>query len=905
MENVVGPSGGRCQTSVSGQPTNVNADGGTVAVTVTAARDCTWTASSESPWMQLSATSGQGDASLSVTVAANQLPNTRSGAVVVNDQRLTVSQEARPCTFDIQGSSARMSSDGGRGSFGVTTVSGCTWAASTSAPWIRMLNGSGNGAGTVEYEVLPNPGSGRTAVITVAERQHTVTQVGAGEPAPVPPLGPNCAASVNPTSVNVPVGGGPGSVALTINGACDWTASSNEPWVTFTTPTTGRGNATVGLQVAANTGAARAATVTIAQQIVVVAQPAVAATPTCTYSIAPSSRVVGAPSGTTQFTISTSEGCRWTASVDVNWISLARTSGSGPDEVRYTFQTNTGPSRTGTITVEGRTLTVRQEAPAPPPPCTYSLAPTTQNVGAANSSQRFTITTNRNDCQWTASSDSVWVRLNRTSGNGTSTVDYSVDTNTATSARTGTITAQNQTLRVSQDAAAPPPPPVCNYAVTPPARNVGAAASSNTFTITTGPECAWTASVDNGWVSLSATSGTGTANVSYSFEANSGTTSRTATITAQGQTHVVTQEGAAPVCSFSIQPPGRDFPANGGSGTFSIVTNPGCQWEARSNDVWVVLATTSGSGPANDISYSVQQNGTSGTRSTTIRVNNGPTHAVTQQAPAPSCTFAVDPPSQGFTAGGGQGRFNVVTQPGCQWSASTAGIGWASITSGGSGVGPGPVEYRVDANAVTAPRSGQITVNNAAHSVNQEAAAPPPPPPCTFQLTPSSLNFPANGGPGQFTVETQAHCQWSPSGAPEWVTSVTGGQTGSGPVTYTVQPNTAQSPRSGSITVNGQAHSISQDPMPAPPPPQLCTYSIDPTERNVDDDGTLGIVRVETGDDCTWSVSPGADWLRFATSGGRGRGGVGYGVEPNRSGASRMTSATIAGHTFTVRQQQN
>ena len=887
----------------------MTADGGTVAVTVTAARDCTWTASSESSWMQLSATSGQGDASLSVTVAPNQAPSARSGAVVVNDQRLTLSQEARPCTFDIQGSSARMSSDGGRGSFGVTTLSGCTWTASTSTPWIRMLNSSGNGSGTVEYEVLPNPGSHRTGTITVADRQHTVTQVAAGEPAPAPPLGPNCVASLNPTSINVPVNGGPASVALTINTGCEWTASSNEQWVTFTTPTTGRGNATIGLQAERNNGPARAATLTIAQQIVVVAQPAAAATPTCTYSLAPSNRVVGAPAGRTTFTISTSETCAWTAGVDVNWISLSRNSGRGPDEVSYTFQTNNGPARTGTITVEGRTLTVRQEAPAPPPPppaCTYSIAPTTQNVGSGNSSQRFTITTNRNDCQWTASSDSVWLRVSRTSGTGTSTVDYSIDANAATSARTATITAQNQTLRVTQDPATPPPPPVCNYSVTPPSRNVGAANGSNNFTITTGPECAWTASVDNGWVSLSSTSGKGTTSVSYSFETNPATASRTATITAQGQTHVVTQDGAAPVCSFSVQPPGRDFPANGGPGTFSIVTTPGCQWEARSNDVWVVLASTSGSGPANDISYTVQPNGTTSTRSTTISVNNGPTHAVTQQAQAPTCTYAVDPTSQNFSAGPGEGRFSVITQPGCQWTASTSGIGWATITSGGSGVGPGgPVVYTVQANAVTERRSGQITVNNAAHTVTQDPATPPPPP-CTFTLNPPSRNFSNAGGDGDFTVETQPHCQWTPSGAPDWVTNVNGGATGNGRVTYRVQPNAVQSPRSGSIMINGQPHGISQEPAAAPPPPPapVCTFSIDPTERTVERQGALGIVRVLTGDDCTWSASSGTDWLRLSGSGGRGGTGIGYAVEPNLTGAPRTGTATIAGQTFTVRQEQ-
>jgi hypothetical protein len=901
VENVVGPDAARCQTSVSGQPTTVVADGGTVSVSVNAARDCTWTASTESSWMQLSTTSGQGSASLSVTVARNELPSARSGGIVVNDQRLTVSQEARPCTFDLQGTSARMSSDGGRGSFSVTAPNGCSWTATTSASWIRVIAGSGSGGGTVQYEVAANTGGPRDATITVADRQHSVSQVGAGEPAPAPPAGAACTATVNPTSIDVPVGGGPATVSLTINNTCDWSASSSDGWVTFTSPSSGRGSATIGLQAAANTGAARAATITIAQQLVVISQQAAAATPTCTYSVAPASRVVGAAGGRGTFTISTSPGCAWTASKDADWVTLSRTSGTGTAEVSYTHTTNTAQqTRNATITAQGRTHVIRQEAAAPPPPpaCTYSIEPATRNIGASGGSQTFTITTNRNDCQWSASSDSVWASLGRTTGSGTAEITYTVQANSGTSSRTATFSLQGgQTHRVTQDAT---PAPVCTYTIAPPSRSVGATAGSGSFTIATTPECAWNATVDNGWVQLSRTSGTGTAEVSYNYDANAGATPRTATISSQGQTHAVVQEAAAPQCSFTVQPSSRDFPAGGGSGSITIGTTANCRWDASSNSPWVVLAATTGTGPA-ELAYTVQANATTSSRSATVTAA-GQAHTVTQQAAAPTCTFTLDPSSRSFTAAGGEGRFNVVTQPGCQWTATNTN-GWVSGGTGG-GTGPGEVVYNVQANAVTAPRSGPITVNGVAHTINQEAAAAPPPPPCTYTLNPSSRTFPAAGGEGQFTVETQAHCQWTASGAPPWVTGGSASTTGTGVVTYTVQQNSEQTGRSGSITVNGQPHAISQEAAPAPPPPPpVCTYSIDPTERVAGAIGALGIVRVITGADCAWSVTPGADWLRLGSSGGTGPRDVGYAVEPNGTGAPRTTAATIAGQTFTVRQQ--
>src|SRR5205085_2296676 len=53
---------------------------------------------------------------------------------------------------------------------------------------------------------------------------------------------------------------------------CAWTASSGASWVTITSGASGSGNGTVGYSVAANTGAARSATLTIATKTFTVNQ---------------------------------------------------------------------------------------------------------------------------------------------------------------------------------------------------------------------------------------------------------------------------------------------------------------------------------------------------------------------------------------------------------------------------------------------------------------------------------------------------------------------------------------------------------------------------------------------------------------------------------------------------------
>ena len=111
-EVAVAPSGVRCQTSV-GSPPEFPPGGGSVTVAVTAARDCVWSLSSEASWIQVSPSSGQGESEVTLTAVANDLASSRTGAVVVNDRRVMITQAAAPCRFTLDRSQARIGADGG------------------------------------------------------------------------------------------------------------------------------------------------------------------------------------------------------------------------------------------------------------------------------------------------------------------------------------------------------------------------------------------------------------------------------------------------------------------------------------------------------------------------------------------------------------------------------------------------------------------------------------------------------------------------------------------------------------------------------------------------------------------------------------------------------------------------
>ena len=83
---------------------------------------------------------------------------------------------------------------------------------------------------------------------------------------------------------------------------------------------------------------------------------------------------------------------------------------------------------------------------------------------------------------------------------------------------------------------------------------------------------------------------------------------------------------------------------------------------------------------------------------------------------------------------------------------------------------------------------------------------------CSQSLLPTSLNFSAQGGSGAFNVDSSlVNCGWSASTSRTWIHILNGGfGTGDGAVSYTVDPNTTSSARTGTISVGNRTHSVQQ-----------------------------------------------------------------------------------------------
>jgi hypothetical protein len=435
------PSPAKCRF-VFGAPPMLDAAGGPSGFSINTDPECGWDASSTTEWIsEIAPATGQGNAEVRFRVAPNGGTSTRDGDILVKGERVRVSQRA-PCRLDLAPAAQTMSADGGAGSVSVVVTTDCPWTATTDAAWIALAEPtSGNGSGAIRFTVGPNTGGQRVGNLTVGGQRALITQAGSTpEPAPLP--SPSCSYAITPATQNVSAAGGNGApVAVSTAAGCRWTATSNASWLGVTSGASGTGAGSVGLTAGPNIGGARTATLTIAGLSATVTQAP------CPYSIAPTSQSVGAAGGAgTPVTVTTLSSCQWTASSNVVWMTVGgggRGTGSGP--ASFTVAANPGAARTGTLTVAGQTASVFQAAP-----CSYGLSPTDQTYGPGGGSGGFDVIAPIG-CQWTASSNAGWIAVQSgVTGSGNSRVSYSVEANSSSSTRIGTISIADQTFTVTQ-----------------------------------------------------------------------------------------------------------------------------------------------------------------------------------------------------------------------------------------------------------------------------------------------------------------------------------------------------------------------------------------------------------------------------------------------------------------------
>lgn len=432
--SVTSPSAAKCQVSVPSSTSSAPAAGGTGTIDISTTRDCTWNASTTAPWISLtSSTSGQGDGSVAYRVAENAAPSVRHGTLTINDAQVQIAQDAAACTFSVSPASAAMGPSAGSVAVHVDTIAGCAWTASTSAGWLQISGAASNtGPGTATIGVAPNGGTARSGTVTVASQTVTISQNA-------------CVFAISPASRSTDANGASGTIAVTASGGCTWTAASNVPWISVASGASGTGTGSVAYAASANTGPARSGTMTVAGQTFTLTQAS-----GCNAMIAPTNQAVDASGASVTVAVTIGDGCRWTASSNASWISVANGSGTGNGTVALAAAATDGPGRSGTVTIAGRTFTLAQASG-----CAFAISPNLQGVAPIGGGGSTTVTTGVG-CVWTAVSNNPdWLTVTSGgSGSGSGTVSYTATANLG-GGRTGTLTIGGQVFFVLQSALLP------------------------------------------------------------------------------------------------------------------------------------------------------------------------------------------------------------------------------------------------------------------------------------------------------------------------------------------------------------------------------------------------------------------------------------------------------------------
>ncbi|MES2140027.1 MAG: BACON domain-containing carbohydrate-binding protein [Bacteroidota bacterium] len=442
------------------------------------------------------------------------------------------------------------------------------------------------------------------------------------------------------------------------------------------------------------------------------------------------------------------------------------------------------------------------------PGCTYAIAPTSLSFTSAAGTGTVNVTS-QSGCNWTATSNDSWITVTSGStGTANGSVTYSVSANTGTAQRTGTITIAGLTHTVAQSGNT-----TCTFTIAPLNQSLPNTAGTGTVTVTAAAGCSWAATSNDAWITVTTGStGSGNGTVTYSITANTGTTQRIGTITIAGQIHTVTQAGTTP-CSFTISPLTLSYASSGGLGSVNVTAAVGCTWTATSNNPWITItsgSTGSGNGAVN---YTVAAN-TGTTQLTGTITVAGQTHTVTESGI--NCTYAIAPTALSFTSIAGTGTVNVTTAIGCSWTA-TSNDAWITVTSGSTGSGNGSVSYSVSANTGTTQRLGSISIGGQTHNVVQNGVSA-----CTYTIAPLTQSYTSAGGTGAVAVTSANGCSWTAISNDSWI-FISSGNTGSGngSVNLTVSASTSTAQRTGTITIAGQIHTITQTGVICPATPVM------------------------------------------------------------------------------------
>ena len=406
----------------------------------------------------------------------------------------------------------------------------------------------------------------------------------------------------------------------------------------------------------------------------------------------------------------------------------------------------------------------------------------------------------------------------------------------------------------------------CTITLSQRSKDMSAAGGSFQIGVTTAAGCAWAAWSDNGFLSVTPFSGTGSGTVTVTVDENTSASDRSGSVTIADKTFTVNQASQSTsavqtdlaIQSFEVS---KDTLTPGESFTLSVTVNnngPGnsanigisyyhsaiqglsqedrVQWQGT---VWVD-PLASGESITKSIRldapttpgtyyYGAWLAGVSG--DTNIH-NNVATEVGVTVSSSTRCLYSLGATtSRDVSAAGESFSVTVTATTGCDWSVTNNNSDFLSV-SPSSGTGSRTVTVTVDANT-GATRNGTFSIAGIQFTVNQAGSTDG----CFYSLSsPNNWRVSAAGESFSVIVTTRQGCPWTARSNSGFLSVNPSSGTGRDSVTITASANTGAE-RTGTVTVAGQTVTVEQRAHGSTVPPRrtVCDRTSQVIDRILDE----------------------------------------------------------------------
>jgi len=718
---------------------------------------CVWNVVNTNTWVFIkSASSGDGSATVSYTIAANPNPSSRSGTINIAGQNFVITQIGAACTFALSASSSIHDSAAATGEVNVFAAPGCAWTVFNTNAWVSLLSGSNVGSGTVLYSLAANSaGATRIGNLRVAGQLFTVTQTGGSSP---------CSFSISPGSQTHSSTSSTGLVAITSSPGCSWAVVNTNPWVSIVSGSSGTGNGMVRYILSANPmPATRSGSLLIADQIFSITQLGLGSTNGTMplgEALDASSLLwstTGVPAWFGQSSVS-HDGldAAQSGAVAHNAAVTVQTTVNGPGTISFWWKVSSELSNdflkffingsqqsriSGEVDWEAQTYAIPSGSQMLK--WTYAKSAsgsagldkgwldqvqflstaggcvvTISHNSATHSSHSETGQVNivaAPGCTWGVVNTNSWITHVVGVGDSNGFVRYALAANNSVANRTGVIIIAGQAFTITQLGGTTP----CSYAIAPTNRTHGYAAATNTVSVTAGGGCAWTVSNTNSWINfISGTNGMGNSTLVYSITANPSASARSGHVQVAGLHFVLTQDGGPGAPSLMVNCASNKTVVCGSAWSFD---SPSGMAGCAGTNVTVRIVSTVTNNVAGACSYQLirtwEISDPCTNRATCVQV------VTLVGTNAPVCAFVVTPTTATHHAQSSTGLVSVTATADCFWNVFNTNA-WISVLSGTTNSGSGIVRYSVTANANGFERAGIIRIAGESFLVTQSASQP-------------------------------------------------------------------------------------------------------------------------------------------------------------------------------------